>query len=73
MYGRRACHLCDEAREVILAELARGTRFEFEEITVDGDPELEREYGVRVPVVELDGREEFEIALEPARLRRLLE
>ena len=72
MYGRRACHLCEEARGVILAERARGTRFEFDEVTVDGDPELERDYGVRVPVVEVDGREAFEIAVEPTRLRRLL-
>jgi glutaredoxin-like protein DUF836 len=72
MYSRRACHLCDEARELILAERGRGTAFDFVETTIDGDDELEREFGVRVPVVEIDGREEFEIAVEPVRLRLLL-
>lgn len=72
MYSRRACHLCDEAREVILGERDRGTVFDFVETTIDGDDELERELGLRVPVVEIDGREEFEIAVEPVRLRRLL-
>ena len=57
MYGRSVCHLCDEARRVILAER---------------DPELERSYGMRVPVVEIDGLEEFELAVEPARFRRLV-
>jgi hypothetical protein len=72
MYGRTACHLCDEARGVILAARDRGARFGFEEVTIDGNPDLERDYGFRVPVVEVDGREEFEIAVEPARLRRLV-
>lgn len=72
MYGRTACHLCDEAREAILAARDRGGRFDFEEVTIDGNPDLEREYGFRVPVVMVNGREEFEIAVEPTRLRRLV-
>jgi glutaredoxin-like protein DUF836 len=72
MYSRGACHLCDEARDAILAERGRGTSFEFVETTIDGDDGLEGEFGLRVPVVLIDGREEFEIAVEPARLRRLL-
>ena len=74
MYGRSACHLCDEARRVILAERDRepAPAFDFEERTIDGDPELERSYGMRVPVVEIDGLEEFELAVEPARFRRLV-
>lgn len=71
MYSRRACGLCDKARAVILAE-REGTRFQFQEIFIDGDDELERGYGLRVPVVEVDGAEQFEIAVEPTRLRRLL-
>ena len=71
MYSRRTCGLCDKARAVILAERERGA-FRFEEITIDGDDELERKYGLRVPVVEVNGTEEFEIAVEPMRLRSLL-
>ena len=71
MYSRRTCGLCDKARAVILTERER-VPFRFEEITIDGDDELERRYGVRVPVVEVNGAEEFEIAVEPTRLRSLL-
>jgi hypothetical protein len=72
LYSRHTCGLCDQARASILAERARGTSFLFVEVFVDGDPGLERAYGVRVPVVEIDGVEEFELAVEPARFRRLV-
>ena len=71
MYSRRTCGLCDKARAVILTERER-VPFRFEEINIDGDDELERRYGVRVPVVEVNDVEEFEIAVEPTRLRSLL-
>jgi hypothetical protein len=65
MYSRPGCGLCDEAREVILAERAR-TPFAYEELDVSGDDALELEYGIRVPVVLVDGRERFEIRVDPA-------
>jgi hypothetical protein len=43
-------------------------------VDVDTDPELVRRYGVRVPVVAVDGVEEFQYEVPPdllrARLRR---
>lgn len=72
MYSRRRCGLCDEAREVILAERRRGAAFEFDEVFIDGDDELERAHGLRVPVVEIDGVERFETFVDAGRLRRLL-
>jgi hypothetical protein len=71
MYSRRTCGLCDEAREVIRS-LRREVPFEFEEVLIDGDDGLERAYGVRIPVVEVDGREEFEIRVDPQHLRDLV-
>ena len=61
MYARPGCGLCDEAREVIMAERAR-TPFDYREVDVSGDDALELEYGIRIPVVLVDGRELFEIA-----------
>jgi glutaredoxin len=73
MYSRRTCGLCDKARAVILAERDRSPgSFEFDEVFIDGDDRLETEYGIRVPVVEVNGEEEFEIAVEPSRFRRLI-
>jgi hypothetical protein len=71
LYSRTGCHLCEVAREAILAERAR-TPFSFEEVVIDGDEGLEREYGVRVPVVAVNGRERFEFEVDPAAFRRLL-
>ena len=71
MYSRQGCHLCDEAREVIEALRAQGP-FEFEEVFIDGNDDLERDYGVRLPVVLVDGREEFEYRVEGEALRGLL-
>jgi hypothetical protein len=71
MYSRRACHLCDDARSVIESE-ARRTPFRFEELFVDGDHDLERDYGLRVPVVVVDGTEAFEYRVDPLRLQRLV-
>ena len=64
MYSRRACGLCDEARAVILAERER-TAFAFREVFIEGDHALERAHGLRVPVVEIDGEERFETAVDP--------
>ncbi|HCO02455.1 MAG TPA: NrdH-redoxin [Actinobacteria bacterium] len=71
MFSRRSCHLCDDARAIIQAERSRRA-FDFEEIFIDGDEGLERTYGLRVPVVEVDGTEEFEYRVEPARFHELL-
>jgi hypothetical protein len=71
MYSRRRCGLCDEAREVILAEQDRAG-FEFEEVLIDGNDELERAHGLRVPVVEVDGAEAFETFVDASVLARLV-
>jgi Glutaredoxin-like domain (DUF836) len=63
MYARPGCGLCDEAREVIMAVRAR-TPFEYREVDVSGDDSLELEYGIRIPVVLVDGRELFEIRVD---------
>ena len=71
LYSRPGCGLCDEAREVLLAERER-TRFELEEVDISGNDALELEYGIRIPVVLVDGDEAFEIRVEPRQLARLL-
>jgi glutaredoxin len=71
MYSRAACGLCDEAREVVNA-VRTERAFDFEEVLIDGRDDLERAYGGRVPVVLVDGREEFELVVEPGALNALL-
>ena len=71
MYSRPRCGLCDRAREVILAVRSE-VPFDYDEVFVDDDEELEREYGLRVPVILVDGEEEFEIEVDADRLRGLV-
>ena len=67
MYARPGCGLCDEAREAIMGVRARAP-FEYREVDVSGDDALELQYGIRIPVVLVDGRELFEIRVDPGRL-----
>ena len=39
--------------------------FDLEEVDISGDDALELEYGIRIPVVAVDGEELFEIAVDP--------
>jgi glutaredoxin len=68
LYTRAGCHLCEEAERVLTAERA-ATAFHLELVDVDRDPVLQRRYGVRVPVVAVDGVELFEYEV-PADLLR---
>lgn len=47
---RDGCHLCDEARPV-LEKVAKQMNVTIEEVDIDGDDELTKLYGLRVPVV----------------------
>lgn len=63
LYGKPGCHLCDDAREVV--ERVRAEHpCELREVDVSLDPELNRVYGERIPVLALDGEELFEFFVE---------
>ncbi|MFY1634395.1 glutaredoxin family protein [Solwaraspora sp. WMMB335] len=64
---RPGCHLCEAAREAI-TRVARQTGDRWSELDVTTDFELEREYGERLPVVLLDGREHGYWRVEEDRL-----
>ncbi len=52
----RECPLCDDAWAQL--ERIRAIRsFELERVVIDGDPRLVVRHALRVPVVEIDGRE----------------
>ncbi len=62
---RPGCHLCDAAKAALdrLGE-------PWTEVDIESDPELAAEYGDRIPVVLLDGKEHGYWRVEEARLRR---
>jgi hypothetical protein len=70
-YSRSGCHLCDDARTVVeqvCAELGESSA----EVTVDGDPGLERRFGHEVPVTFVDGKQHDYWRVDPVRLRAAL-
>ena len=74
LYTRAGCHLCEEAERVVRAEQADGG-FRLELVDIDRDPELVRRYGVRVPVVAVDGQDlfEYEVPVDLLRARLTLD
>ncbi len=71
LYTRPGCHLCDVARvvvETVTAELGVDSA----EVDIRTSPELLVEHGMRVPVVEVDGREHAHFRVDPDGLRRAL-
>ena len=66
---RSGCHLCEVAAET-LGRVAGEAGLVPQLVDVDGDDELRAEYGDRVPVVLLDGREHSYFTVDVERLRR---
>jgi glutaredoxin len=71
LYHAPGCHLCESARRV-LAKVRAEVEFELEEVDISGDPELERRYRERLPVVSVDDEEVFVYFVQPDALRRRL-
>lgn len=71
LYGRPGCHLCDDARAVIVAVCAELGE-DYVEISIDDDPELQQRFAHEIPVTFVDGRQHDFWRVDPARLRRAL-
>jgi glutaredoxin len=71
LYGREGCCLCDDARAA-LERVRRRRPFVLEERDIDGDEVLLRAYLERIPVVEIDGVEAFELFVNESELERRL-
>ena len=66
---RPGCHLCEVAKKA-MDRVAAQVGETWTEIDVTSDVELERDYGDRVPVVLLDGKEHGYWRVEEERLLR---
>jgi glutaredoxin len=71
IYLAEGCHLCESALRVLTA-VREEIPFRLVEVGIDGDPQLERAYRERIPVVAVDGREAFTYFVHPDALRRRL-
>jgi glutaredoxin len=72
LYGRDGCCLCDDAREILLRVRSRHP-FVLEDRDIDRDEELLRAYLERIPVVTIDGVEQFELFVDESELERRLD
>jgi glutaredoxin len=71
LYGSPECHLCEQARTVLL-RVRRDHDFELVERDITREDELHRAYLERIPVVALDGEELFEFFVSERELRARL-
>ncbi len=71
VYARADCGLCAKA-EAEVARICADVGAGWTTVDVDSDPELRAEYGDRVPVIEVDGREHGFWRVEEDRLRAAL-
>jgi glutaredoxin len=71
LYAKPGCHLCEDAKAEIEA-LRTERDFNLIEIDISLDPVLNRRYGERIPVVEVNGEEAFELGVDRLALGRLL-
>jgi len=71
LYGKPGCHLCDDARAAV-AEVGTEMELEVEEVDISTDPRLHREYGERIPVLDVDGEEALELGFDAPALRKSL-
>ena len=58
IYSRPGCHLCDEAKAVIVSA-GRSDQFTLEEVNIESDEGLLRKYKYDIPVIMIDGVERF--------------
>ena len=76
LYTRPGCHLCDDARSVLEALLAERAAAGLPSPTlierdIETDDDWQREFVATIPVIEIGDRR-LELAVSPARVRRLL-
>ncbi len=71
LIGKPDCHLCDDARAVVL-RLAEELGFSVEELDINEDKELFRTYWEQIPVTLIDGRQHDFWKVDPVRLRKAL-
>jgi len=71
VYSRKGCHLCEVVKET-LTQIESDAGFEWREVDIDADPDLQRKYNDQVPVVFIDGRKAFKYRMDAGEFLRAL-
>ena len=72
IYSRPGCHLCDEMKEVV-HRVSASMPLSIEEVDISGDAELERLYGMEIPVLMVDGKKAAKYRITEGELLRILD
>ena len=71
VYSRKGCHLCDVVKD-ILTQFEGSVDFQWHEVDIDSDPELQLRYNDQVPVIFIDGRKAFKYHMDGPQFLRSL-
>ena len=71
LYTRRDCELCHEM-EVVIEEVRPRFDASLKRVEIDGDPALEAQFGIEVPVLFVNGRKAFKYRCSARELRKRL-
>ena len=71
VYSRKGCHLCEVVKESLSTRSRRGG-VTWQEVDVDMDSELRRQYNDEVPVVFIDGHKAFKYRMDEREFLRKL-
>ena len=71
VYSREGCHLCDIVKDT-LTRMEGKAHFQWREVDIDTDPELQQKYNEEVPVVFIDGRKAFKYRMDERQFLRAL-
>jgi len=71
LLGKPGCHLCDDAREAV-SRITAELDVPWHERDITADPADYAEYGDRIPVILIDGREHGYWRVEEDRFRKAL-
>ncbi len=71
IYSKSDCHLCDEAKSVLL-KVQQEIPFDFFEVDITSDQELFTEYKEQIPVVFINDRKAFKFRINEKELHKRL-
>jgi glutaredoxin len=72
VYSRTGCSLCEHMLEELAELLGPQAGAAVQVVDIEGDPELERKYGTRIPVLLADGEFVCAYRLDAERVRAYL-
>ena len=68
IYSKPGCHLCDEAKQAILAA-GCNDQITLTEINIESNPNLMSKYRYDIPVITINGVETFIHRVDPLKFR----